>query len=337
MMQRKQIQLLFALVFILGLSSTAAAQKRSKASDKTKEDGQSTVVWRDSGDVSTLDLLNGAGGKEHAPNPNGKFTFVKEDLEGTSPKFSVEDENGVQWKVKLGEETQSETAATRLLWAAGYFVDEDYYLANLKVEGLPKLHRGQSKVSANGAVQSARLERKMKNIEQVGNWDWFHNNCGSAREMNGLRVMMAFVNNWDLKATNNSLEEVDGQRRCVVTDVGATFGRTGDPFKRSKSVPKEYAAATFISKTYPKSVDLVMHSRPFILSSFNLPNYRTRTRMEKITKQIPLADARWVGQRLALLSVGQIQDSFRAAGYTPEQVNTYTKAVQKRIADLNAL
>ena len=80
-----------------------------------------------------------------------------------------------------------------------------------------------------------------------------------------------------------------------------------------------------------------MHSRPFFLSAFNLPNYRTRTRMEKITKHIPRADARWVGQRLALLSVDQIHDSFRAAGYTPEQVDAYTKAVQTRIAELNAL
>ena len=102
---------------------------------KAKEESLSAVVWRDPGDVSTLNLLYGAGGKEHAPDPNGKFTFVKEDLDGSSPKFSVQDEKGVQWKVKLGEETQSETAATRMLWAAGYFVDEDYYLARPQGRG----------------------------------------------------------------------------------------------------------------------------------------------------------------------------------------------------------
>ena len=47
-------------------------------------------------------------------------------MQETSPKFDVEDDQHVQWRVKLGEEPQSETAATRLLWAAGYFVDEDY-------------------------------------------------------------------------------------------------------------------------------------------------------------------------------------------------------------------
>jgi hypothetical protein len=338
MMQRKQIQLLFALVLILILAPAIAAQKRAgNGSSKAKEESLSAVVWRDPGDMSTLNLLYGAGGKEHAPDPNGRFTFVEEDLDGGSPKFNVQDEKGVQWKVKLGEETQSETAATRMLWAAGYFVDEDYYLADLKVEGLPKLRRGQSRVTAGGTVQRARMERNSRNIEKLGNWDWFHNQCGSTRELNGLRVMMAFVNNWDLKAVNNSLQEADGQRRCAVTDLGATFGKTGNVIGRSKSTAKEYATSKFISEVTAQSVDLVMHTRPLFLTVFNFPAYRARTRMQKITKRIPLADARWVGQRLALLSVNQIHDSFRAAGYTPEQVDVYTKAVQSRIAELNAL
>lgn len=336
-MQRKEIQLIVTLVLVLIWSPATGAQKDAKNGDKAREESLSAVVWHDPGDVSILNLLYGAGGKERAPDPNGKFTFVKEDLDGSSAKFNIQDENGVEWKVKLGEETQSETAATRLLWAVGYFVDEDYYLEDFKVQGLPKLSRGRSSVSADGTVHRARLERSRKNIEQLGNWNWLRNQCGSTKELNGLRVMMAFVNNWDLKVTNNSLEEVDGQRRCVVTDMGATFGKTGDILNRSKSVAKEYAASKFISKVTPESVDLVLHSRPFFLAVINIPYYRNRTRMEKITKRIPRADARWMGQRLALLSVTQIHDSFRAAGYTPEQIDVYTKAVQSRIAQLNAL
>ena len=338
MAQRKQTQMLVALGLILTLSPAIAAQKKhAKDIDKAKEEALSAVVWHDPGDVSTLNLFYGAGGQEHAPDPKGKFTFVREDMEGTSPKFEVEDEKGVQWKVKLGQEPQSETAATRLLWAVGYFVDEDYYLADFKVEGLPKLHRGQSSVSADGMVHRARLKRKTKKAAKLGNWDWFHNQCGSPREFNGLRIMMAFVNNWDLKDINNSVLEVDGQRRCVITDLGATFGKTGNPFTRSKSTAKDYASSKFISKVEPESVSFVMRSRPFFLAVFNVPNYRMRARMEKVTKHISRADARWVGQRLALLSADQIQDSFRAAGYTPEQVELYTKTVQHRIAELNAL
>ena len=87
--------------------------------------GTTVALWSDRGDIAALDILNGPGGKEHQPGTN--FKFIEESKSGTSPKFVVEDENGAKWKVKLGHEVKSETAATRLVWAAGYFVDEDYY------------------------------------------------------------------------------------------------------------------------------------------------------------------------------------------------------------------
>ena len=62
----------------------------------------------------------------------------------------------MHWKVKLGDETKAETAATRLVWAAGYYTDEDYYLPELRVDNLPALERGgkfvQRTVSFTGRV-----------------------------------------------------------------------------------------------------------------------------------------------------------------------------------------
>jgi hypothetical protein len=69
--------------------------------------------------MATLDLVNGVGDKAHVPSPAGRFTFAGEDDTATSPKFDVTDEAGVVWKVKLGDESKPETAATRFLWAAG--------------------------------------------------------------------------------------------------------------------------------------------------------------------------------------------------------------------------
>ncbi len=138
------------------------------------------------------------------------------------------DGQGVEWKVKLGPESQSETAATRFLWAAGYFVDEDYYVAELTVNGLPALRRGQEFVSAGGVVHGARLERKRTRAEKLGDWDWFDNPFVGQRELNGLRVMMSLLNNWDLKQVNNAIYAVDGERHYAVSDAGATFGKTGN-------------------------------------------------------------------------------------------------------------
>ena len=293
-------------------------------------------LWRNPGDIRSLDLLHGSGGKEHAPA--GKFTFVKEDTSGTNPKFEIVDQQGVRWKAKLGEEAQAETAASRLVWAAGYFTDDDYYLPEVRIANIPKLKRGRQYVTADGVVRGVRLERVVPGQKKDGNWSWFKNPFGATREMNGLKVMMALLNNWDLKEINNDIyREPGGETRYVIGDLGATLGRTGNPFTRSKSNLREYRGTKFIQKVRSEEVDFQVKSRPFFLTVFAVPNYVTRTKMQGIVKHIPRTHAKWLGQLLAQLSPEQIRDCFRAAGYTPEEVDGFAKVVQSRIADLNRL
>ena len=54
--------------------------------------------------MASLDLLYGSGGKATRRTLRARSRSCKEDLEGTSPKFDVTDAQGVEWKVKLGEE-----------------------------------------------------------------------------------------------------------------------------------------------------------------------------------------------------------------------------------------
>jgi hypothetical protein len=295
------------------------------------------VIWHETVDVPQLNLIYGAGGKEDAPRPDAKYKFRKEDESGTNPKFDVEDDQGIHWRVKLGPEPRAETAATRLLFAAGYFVDEDYYIEDLPVEGLPKLHRGQSFVSGEGVVHGARLERRMKEIKKLGTWEWSKNPFVGSKEFNGLRVMMALVNNWDLKTVNNSIYQMETQTAYAVTDVGATFGKTGNTASRSKSNLKDFEDSKFIDKITADHVDFVLHSRPLFIAAFDVPNYHERTAMQAITKHVPRSDAKWLGQRLAQLTTEQIRDCFRAGGYTQEEVEGYASVIQHRIAELNEL
>ena len=323
--------------FLVSISIPVAAQKDEKKRHRKDATDLPAAIWRDPGNVPTLNLLYGAGGSEHAPDPHGTYTFEKEDMNGTSPKFDVKDAQGVEWRIKLGEEPQAETAATRLLWAAGYFVDEDYYLSEVRVEGLPKLRRGQEFVSDGGIVRRARLKRKDKSVKKIGNWEWFKNPFVGTKELNGLRGMMALLNNWDLKTINNAIYEVAGEQRYLVSDVGATFGKTGSSISRSKSNMKDYDDSKFIDKKTSSDVDFALHSRPFFLAAVNVGNYENRSRMERITKHIPIADAKWLGQLLGQLSDEQIRDCFRAGGYGPDEVDGYAKEVQERITALNAL
>jgi hypothetical protein len=56
-----------------------------------------------------------------------------------------------------------------------------------------------------------------------------------------------------------------------------------------------------------------------------------------VGKRVPRADAKWIGGILGRLSKDQIRDAFRAAGYSPEQVEGFTDVVSQRIAQLNQL
>jgi hypothetical protein len=293
------------------------------------------VIWQDRGDAAALDLSTGPSGAGREPGT--RLAFIKESSGGTSPKFEVQDERGITWKVKLGEEAKSETAAARLLWAAGYIVDEDYYRSTMQVAGLTRLKRGQEFVSNGDTVAGARLERGMLD-EATTTWSWYDNPFIGTREFNGLRVMMALINNWDLKEINNGATGSGGRpREYGVMDLGATFGRTGNNLRRSKGVAADYAATTFIEKVTPTHVHLRVDSRPFFLTIFNVRNYKFRTRMESVARDIPIADARWVGDRLGRLSAAQVSDAFRVAGFSPADVDVYTTVVMRRIAALQAL
>jgi len=336
-MRRTALNACAILMLALGASSAGVtAQKQDSIAVKAAANLPERI-WRDPGDIATLNLMYGSGGKADAPDPRSTFSFVKEDPLASNPKFDVVDGRGVEWRVKLGQESQSETAATRFLWAAGYFVDEDYFVAELRVKGMPTLQRGEEFVSSGGVVHGARLERKRTAVEKIGNWDWYDNPFVGKRELNGLRVMMALINSWDLKDVNNSIYVVNGERQYAISDAGAAFGKTGKAGTRSKGDPRDYSGSKFIAKVHPTSVDLVLHSRPFFLSAIAVSNYLERSKMEQITKDIPRADARWLGLRLSKLTDRQIRDGFRAAGYGAGDVDILTKAIRKRIAALKVL
>jgi hypothetical protein len=80
-----------------------------------------------------------------------------------------------------------------------------------------------------------------------------------------------------------------------------------------------------------------MQSRPFFPFVLHLPSYRERTRMQDIVKRIPIADARWLGDRLGRLSLEQIRDCFRASGFSPDEIEIYAQAVMHRIGALKGL
>lgn len=320
------------------LTARAASDGKNKIAETTAKAAPGTL-WIDPVDIQSRNLFYGPGGKKHQP-AGTTFTFVDEDLDGTNPKFNVKDQDGVKWKIKLGAEARPETAATRLVWAVGYSTNEDYFLPDLHVTGLPAhLHRGGNLVGPDGEMKNARLKRHLKGEEKVGNWAWRDDPFAQSREWNGLRVMMALINNWDLKDANNAVYEEDSQRLYLVSDLGASFGTTGYNPRHtiSKGNLKGYEHSHFITRKTSEYVDFSVPSRPAVIVFFNPGALFSRMKLRWIGKRVPRSDARWMGQILAKLSPSQIRDAFKAAGYSPEEIEGFAAVVEKRIGELTAL
>lgn len=328
-----------ALLLIL-LAPLVDASNAGRTADATG--GKFTVIlWKDPVNIESRDLFYGSGGKSH--QPHGELTFIKEDTGGSNPKYVVKDASGVKWKIKLGTEARPETVAARFVWAAGYFADEDYFLPKVVIKNVPtNLKRGRKLFAHDGTVHDVRFERPSAD-EKAGIWRWRHQPFRDTREFNGLRVLMAVINNWDLKDVNNGVYERPGehdtpQRIYMVTDLGATFGSAGRRIciQSSKGNLPEYERSKFIRKIKSEEVDFNVPARPTLLLSFRL-NIFYRLRMTWIGHHIPREDARWMGRILGRLSPKQIRDAFRAAAYDAGTVEAFARVVEDRIAQLNEL
>jgi len=352
MMMKNQLIALFLGAVLLGVPAGMAAKKHDKPSDvkdvkEVKEaiTGQApAVLWREPTDIASRNLLLGPGGEQH--QPRGTFTFVEEDLEGTNPKFVVQDHDGVKWKVKLGSEARPETVASRLVWAVGYFANEDFFVPDLQVANMQHLKRGNNLVSRDGTVHDVRLKRYLEGEKKIGTWEWAQNPFVGSRELDGLKVLMAVINGWDLKDVNNAVylekhgrDSQDAELVYMISDLGASFGTTGlnRTHKISKGNLQSYENSKFIKSATPESVNFYVPSRAALIDIANPKEYTRRLHLEWIGKNIPRDHVKWLGQLFGQLTPDQIRDAFRAAGYSPQEVDEFAQVVLGRIAELNNL
>ena len=334
---RPGLSALLLASFSLCLLSPAFAQE----SKKGRESAGTHVLWRDPGDIPARDLHHGPGSSELAPQ--APFTFIEEVKTGESPKFKVSDARGVKWNVKLGPEAQSETVATRLVWAVGYFAEEAYYFERVRVEGMRRLSRGREHVTGN-IVRSARFEPRREGVEEGPEWSWRDSPFEGSREMSGLKVLMILLNNFDARKGNNHILYTDTdagrEARYVVTDLGATLGRAGG--LGGKRVKNDLGA--FLSTKFVRGVDeedgvveFDFDTRPRGFGHFSVLHpkyYRGEVKKEAAMRGIPVEHARWIGSLLTQLTDEQLRTAFHAAGYVEPVAEGYVRALRERIDQL---
>lgn len=310
MLLRRKYSVLINFSIILALSlSIYAGDDKSK--NKKAASGM-PVLWQDPGDIASHDLFAGPGGEAMKPDLS-RVTFIKEETGGYSKKYRVRDAQGRVWVAKMSKEAQPETAATRILWAIGYQTEITYLVPSVNIEG-------------KGTFENVKFEARPENIKRLDLWKWDDNPFVGTKELQGLKVLMVLIENWDIKDDNNKilLARNEQTRRnellYIISDLGATFGKTGGVISRSRNEPEDYVKAKFINEVKGNYVD-----------------FRFSGKRQGLFDRITIAHARWTGSLLAQLTDQQIQDAFRAANYTPEQVRMLSDALKARITELETL
>lgn len=274
------------------------------------QSGGEAVMWSPV-KVESRNLVHGAGGASMRPALR-RVTFIKKDTGGNNLKYRIRDARGREWVAKIADESQAEVAANRLLWAIGYRTEIDYLAPKLTIPG-------------KGTYRNVRLEARPKGVDRDSRWQWDENPFVGTREFKGLRVMMALINNWDLKDSNNAILRSGREAQYVVSDLGSSFGKLPissafilNRIGRSVNDPADYAKSTFLHGVEENGeVD-----------------FYYKAKGKDLLKGITVEDARWVGALLSRLSDKQIRDAFRAANYSASEQLLMTRAVRSRIKQL---
>ena len=91
----------------------------------------------------------------------------------------------------------------QLLWGVGYVTEVNYLVPRVTIPG-------------KGTFTNVRFEARPEKWDRAGEWKWKRNPFIGRPEFQGLKIMMAMINNWDLKDSNNVIVNSRWQERCTL-------------------------------------------------------------------------------------------------------------------------
>ena len=335
------LQFLFwAAVIVVGGTWIVYAYWRVKGEWRRKVEGDAplrssqSAIWREPGPLSAADLEAGPCGSKGSPVP--PFHFVEEHDTGSQPCVSVRDANDREWRVKWGPEVHTEVLGTRLAWALGYFAEQSYFVASGRIEGARDLRRADACINDQGDFRDARFELSEPGVTRhfdAHGWAWDDNPFVGTRELNGLKILMMLVSNWDNKdvrdvarGSNTAIFEhrVGKQReaRYLIIDWGAALGAWGNNvLQRGRWDPEAFAGqnAQFITGV---DGDVVQ---------FGYQGQRTGD----LTANITRADLQWFDRVAGRLTDDHLRAILRASGANREEIDLFTASLRARLDQIH--
>jgi len=294
-------------------------------------------IWRDPGPVTALDAIYGPG--PAGSGPQLPFQFIEEHTAGSQPTVSIRDGRRRLWRVKWGQEVRCETFAVRFASSCGYFAEETHFVAAGTITGATTLQRARECIDErDGTFNDARFELDDPAVTKMfeeHSWAWNDNPFVGTRELNGLKLVVMILSNWDTKdrrdvarGSNTAIFEhrlPDGRReaRYLITDWGGSMGRWGSTATRGR-----WDAEGFTEQT-PSFVTGVAHG----CVTFGYAGQRTAD----VAQGIPLEDVRWFSRYLAPLTDDYLARALRASGASAEDTPRFVAALRDRIGQLTAV
>ena len=236
---------------------------------------------------------------------------------------------------------------TRLAWACGYVVETEYFVARGQITGAHGLTRAAGYVKGDGSFADARFQLRTDKPKFLTdhNWTWTSNPFAGTPQLNGLKVLVMLLSNWDTKDARDMtnpgpagqtgtadsnlaiFEDSDaaGPRYLFfVSDWGASLGRWGSsPGSRSKWECTGYAEDT---PNLVKGVD-----RGIVKWGYGGKHNSS------ITGGIRVSDVQWLMQYLGRVTDAQLRRGLAASGAAPEQLECYLPSIRRRISELQSI
>jgi len=311
-MARESMLMLMPIVLAVYLPMCPAPEVRpTRPADQV----DISQLWEPPADLAGQDLFYGPWGRDHAPDAEATYRFVKPKTRGENPGMTVVDPEGRKWSVKQsyhdrahGPEGPVEVVVSRILSAVGYHQPPVYYLPAFTLRD----------TFGTRTEPGGRFRLDHRSLKDRGTWSWQQNPFVGTRPYNGLLVMLMMLNSSDLKNSNNTRYTVNaetGPRQWfVVRYLGIALGDTG--------------------KVRPPLGDIdAFEEHGFITGTENgFVTFDYRGYHEELIRQrITPADVQWAGELLGQITYRQWRDAFRAGGFHEQTGRRFIARLQLKV------